>query len=298
MSLLLNVSNLLDFTGKLARLKHGPTTAAIVNQQQQVLTEAKHVLLWFQELTVERQTEMLDLLVEPIGKLFKRNRQGLLLGPTVAITRPNATQAQAAAIRMAFTATAKVLKAMEASVATWQEEDKQLEEERPSSEEEGDKDSPPKRKRPAKDNPTRAKRKQLSPSSSRRKAKAMLAEHAVEDNEFVTLDDIENAAYLTPALLDGYVAFLRGSAVVWHAYLRKFPPVNLEYLIDPRKDDWLSDVPRAAAKDLFGASAGGGKKATFPNNDSIGEQENIKMVGDKLFNGDFYAVDGFDVRQV
>ncbi|KAK3255008.1 hypothetical protein CYMTET_35798 [Cymbomonas tetramitiformis] len=60
----------------------------------------------------------------------------------------------------------------------------------------------------------------------------VLAEHDKEDNDFATLDDVENAAHVTPALLDGYVAFLRGSAV-----------------------------------------------------------EDIKMPGDKLFNGDFYAAD-------
>ncbi|KAK3281428.1 hypothetical protein CYMTET_10778 [Cymbomonas tetramitiformis] len=331
MSLPLNVNNLLDFTGKLAKLKHGPTTTAIANQQR-VLTEAKHVLQWFQELTVERQGEMLDLLVEPVGKMFKRSGQRLLIGPTVVIPRPNATQAQAAAVRKAFTATVKVLKAAEASAAAWQEEDDQLDgEDDPSSEEEQDKDSPVKRKRPAKDILVQAKRKQLSPGSSPRKAKALvrvraayrvamalareletvphafgdelewnirpracpvLTEHAQEDNEFATLEDIETASGLTPALLDGYVSFLRRSAVVWHAHLRKCPTVNLEYLTDPRKDDWLVDVPRATAKDLFGAGAGGGEKATFPNNDSIGKQEDIKMVGDKLFHGDFYAADG------
>ncbi|KAK3267662.1 hypothetical protein CYMTET_23791 [Cymbomonas tetramitiformis] len=173
MSLPLNVSSLLDFTGKLARLKHGPTTTAIANQQR-VLTEANHVLQWFRELTVERQKEMLDLLVEPVGKLFKRNGQRLLLGPAVVIPRPNAAQAQAATIRKAFTATAKVPRAVEASTAAWHEEDEQLEEEKPSSKEEGDKDSPPKRKRPTKDTPTRVKRKPLSPGSSRRRAKALV----------------------------------------------------------------------------------------------------------------------------
>ncbi|KAK3239459.1 hypothetical protein CYMTET_50619 [Cymbomonas tetramitiformis] len=87
---------------------------------------------------------MLDILVEPVEKLFKRNGQRLLLGPTAVIPRPNATQAQAAAICKTFTATVKVLRAAEASAEAWHVEDERLEEEEPSSEEKG---TPLKRKK-------------------------------------------------------------------------------------------------------------------------------------------------------
>ncbi|KAK3241767.1 hypothetical protein CYMTET_48501 [Cymbomonas tetramitiformis] len=49
---------------------------------------------------------MLEELVEPVGKLFKRSGQRLLVGPTVTIPRPSATLVQAGIIHKAFLATA------------------------------------------------------------------------------------------------------------------------------------------------------------------------------------------------
>ncbi|KAK3233577.1 hypothetical protein CYMTET_56135 [Cymbomonas tetramitiformis] len=53
-----NVKALLDYTGKLGKLKHGSTASALTHQKG-LLLEAKQFPQWFKDLTEERQRRML-----------------------------------------------------------------------------------------------------------------------------------------------------------------------------------------------------------------------------------------------
>eukprot|EP00854_Cymbomonas_tetramitiformis_P010319 gene10319-biopygen10554 len=105
-----------------------------------------------------------------------------------------------------------------------------------------------------------------------------------------TLEDLEEATSCTTEQLEAYTTFLRGSAVLWHAHLRKCPGVKVESLPDPRKEDWLNAVSNVA-KGLFAdhpvdVVCGG------PTNDSIGKQPAVMKAADNAFHGDFYAAEG------
>ncbi|KAK3276657.1 hypothetical protein CYMTET_15282 [Cymbomonas tetramitiformis] len=172
-----NVKALLDYTGKLGKLKLGSTASALTHQKA-VLVEAKEFLPWFTDLTEERPQQMLKALVEPVGRLFHQTQNGirLVLGPTVVIPKPSATAVQAGVIRKAFLAVGRAIRAAEALAATWE---KEQEDEEPShSSEEEDGESPPRRQWPAPQSPEPAKAKKgeaagMSPASSRKRAKAM-----------------------------------------------------------------------------------------------------------------------------
>ncbi|KAK3241669.1 hypothetical protein CYMTET_48590 [Cymbomonas tetramitiformis] len=331
MSSPLNVKNLLDFTEKLSRFKHGSTASAILNQQK-LLGEAKTVLEWFKLLPPERQQQMLGVLVEPAGKLFKKNGQRLLVGPTTTIPQPNATPVQAGVIRKTFLAVGRMLRAAEASVAEWlSEKEEEVDDE--LSSDEGERDSPPKRKRPSRDerrSEPPKKQKPMSHALSRRRVRAMvrvraayratlslakaleevphafgdemewsicpeacpeISERAVAEGDFATVEDLEEATDVPPSVLDAYIAFRRGSAVIWHAHLRKCPSVVIDSLVDPRKQDWLSDMPKQA-KGLFTDDVAAGEPTRTPNNDTLTKKADVAAAADKLFNGDLYAADG------
>ncbi|KAK3275081.1 hypothetical protein CYMTET_16770 [Cymbomonas tetramitiformis] len=81
-----------------------------------------------------------------------------------------------------------------------------------------------------------------------------------------------------------YIAFLRGSAVIWHAHLHKCPDANLDSLPEPRKESWLEGLP--AGKALFREDAVPGTGDKAANNKSIGKQRGVLDAAAKAFNGD------------
>ncbi|KAK3241438.1 hypothetical protein CYMTET_48789 [Cymbomonas tetramitiformis] len=153
-------------------------------------------------------------------------------------------------------------------------------------EEEDEHDSPPKRKRPPKQvcpTPEPAAKHHSSPATSRRQAKALgrvrrayraalRIARAVEEfphafgdemewiiqpgacpdiadqvNDGSEVDGLEDARECAPASLEKYIAFLRGSAVIWYSHLLKCPDANTDSLPDPRKESWLQELPAGKA---------------------------------------------------
>jgi len=322
-----NLKDLLDFTTKLGRFKQGPTASAL-RHQKSLLDGLKAFIPWFQHLPGPRQHVIMDILVEPTGKMFRKAGQRLLLGPTVVIPRPSATAVHAGVIRKSFLAAGRVLKAAEDVVTEWDKEDDSGE---VSEEEEEEHDSPPKRKRPARRtsvSPEPAPKHHASPATSRRRVKALgrvrrayraalkvakaveevphvfgdelewgirpgacpdIADLTEHGSDLATLDDLEDARECTPAALEKYIAFMRGSAVIWHAHLRKLPDTNLDSLPDPRKESWLEDL--APGKALFRDDAATGASDKAPTNDTIVKQPGVLDAAAKVFNGDYFAAD-------
>ncbi|KAK3241768.1 hypothetical protein CYMTET_48502 [Cymbomonas tetramitiformis] len=75
-------------------------------------------------------------------------------------------------------------------------------------------------------------------------------------------------------VLDVYNVFLRESAVIWHAHLRKCPSVAIDDLVDPRKEDWLHEKPKQA-KNLFTEEVVEEEPVQTPNNDSLAKKADV-----------------------
>ncbi|KAK3268323.1 hypothetical protein CYMTET_23165 [Cymbomonas tetramitiformis] len=58
-------------------------------------------------------------------------------------------------------------------------------------------------------------------------------DHAGDDVPLDTLDDLMDADLPLEAL-EGYLLYLRGSAIVWHAHLLKMPDFRAGLVVDPR----------------------------------------------------------------
>ncbi|KAK3234416.1 hypothetical protein CYMTET_55358 [Cymbomonas tetramitiformis] len=58
-------------------------------------------------------------------------------------------------------------------------------------------------------------------------------------NAGVQLDTVANImeAELLVAALDSYLMYMRGSAIVWHAYLLKVQDFRKEFVVDPKTED-------------------------------------------------------------
>ncbi|KAK3261044.1 hypothetical protein CYMTET_30034 [Cymbomonas tetramitiformis] len=251
----MNLKDLLDCTGKLGRFKQGPTASAL-RHQKELLNGLKAFIPWSQQLSERRQQLLMETAVDTTAKIFKKVGQKLQLGPTVTIPRPNATAVSAGVIRKTFLAAGRVLKATEALVVDWDKED---EEDRRHH------------------------------AGGRKRWDASGGHHVTDDCEIATLDDLEDARDCAPASLEKYIAFLRGSAVIWHAHLCKCPEVNTDSLPDPRKENWLEEIP--AGKALFREDAGPGAGEKVANNNSIGKQRGVLDAAAKAFNGDYFAAD-------
>ncbi|KAK3284784.1 hypothetical protein CYMTET_7582 [Cymbomonas tetramitiformis] len=320
----MNLKDLLDCTGKLGRFKQGPTASAL-RHQKELLNGLKAFIPWSQQLSERRQQILMETVVDTTAKIFKKIGQKLQLGPIVTIPRPNATAVSAGVIRKTFLAAGCVLKATEALVVDWDKEDEvdMLSED---EDEEEEHDSPPKQKRHVSFSSEPSTKQHSSPATSRRRAKALgrvrrayraalriakaveefphafgdemewsirpsacpdIADQVTDDCEIATLDDLEDARDCAPASLEKYIAFFRGSAVIWHAHLCKCPEVNTDSLPDPRKENWLEEIP--AGKALFREDAGPGAGEKVANNDSIGKQRGVLDAAAKAFNGDYFA---------
>ncbi|KAK3262657.1 hypothetical protein CYMTET_28496 [Cymbomonas tetramitiformis] len=118
-----------------------------------------------------------------------------------------------------------------------------------------------------------------------------LAKLRVDEGDMATLDDLENARGVKSAAINDYVAFLRGSAVVWHAHLRKCPDVNLSGLADPRKETWVDAVQSVTKNLRFEDLTEAPTPSTTPNNDTLMKDANVMKAADKLFKGDYFAAD-------
>ncbi|KAK3287246.1 hypothetical protein CYMTET_5235 [Cymbomonas tetramitiformis] len=328
MPLPLNLRDLLDSTTKLSRFKLGFTTSAL-GHQKLVLEGLKHFTPWFQQLQESHRQELLEVVMDPTAKLFKQVGQRLLPGPTIPIPQQNATAVQAGVICKTFAAATRALKAAEALVAGWDAGDERVRSSDDEDEEERDSPPKRKRTEKRFASPEPTKRKKNSPTSSRKRAKAfsrvrraycatMRVARALEDAphafgeelewsirpaacpdiargagtecDVVTVDDLEDAQECVAIDLDKYVAFLRGSAVIWHAHLRKCPDAEMDSLPDPRKEDWLDELP-AGRKLKFRDEKETVGDLKGVNNDSIGKQRGVLEAATKAFNGDYYAAD-------
>ncbi|KAK3273988.1 hypothetical protein CYMTET_17805 [Cymbomonas tetramitiformis] len=113
------------------------------------------------------------------------------------------------------------------------------------------------------------------------------ARRADKEGDFVTLQDIEGAAGITPSLLDTYLALPARISGGLARPFRKCPSVAVDDIVDPRKDDWTK-----AMKVLFDEGAKGSRNVKLANNNMFGKQNKILKAADQLFNGDYYAADG------
>ncbi|KAK3278520.1 hypothetical protein CYMTET_13551 [Cymbomonas tetramitiformis] len=294
-----NVKGLLEPAGKLSTFKLGSTLAALQHQKV-VLDGAKAILPWYRALSPEKQEAMLGVLVEKTGLLFKANEQRLLLGPTTLILPLNANAMQAGVIRKCFLAVGRVLQAAEALVTEWDAEDERMEEGDEEEDDEEERDAPPKRRRPSPDPVDKVKKKKkksapMSPPSVRRRAKARPEScpdiaAATTDGDAIATVEMEEFRSCAAANIDAYTSFLRGSAVVWHAHLRKCPGVKMDALSDPRKENWL-DAAGGVVKGLF-ADDPVVEILVAPNNDSIAKHKGILKAADNACSGNYFEADG------
>ncbi|KAK3265104.1 hypothetical protein CYMTET_26194 [Cymbomonas tetramitiformis] len=100
-----------------------------------------------------------------------------------------------------------------------------------------------------------------------------VTQHADDGVPLDTLDDLMDADLPLEAL-EGYLLYLRGSAIVWHAHLLKLPDFREGLVVDPRADGWLE----------WRAS----KRATsHTTNDSLQQRRGVFEKADNVFNGNF-----------
>ncbi|KAK3241446.1 hypothetical protein CYMTET_48797 [Cymbomonas tetramitiformis] len=323
-----NFKDLLDSTTKLSRFKLGSTISAL-GHQKLVLEGLKQFTPWFQQLQESHRQEFLEVVMDPTAKLFKQVGQRLLPGLTVPIPQQNAAAVQTGVIRKTSAAATRALKAAEALVAGWDAGYERVRSSDDEDEEERDSPSKRKRTEKRSASPEPARKKKNSPTSSRKRAKAFsrvrrayratlrvaraledvphafgeelewsirpsacpdIARGAGTECDVVTLNDLEEAQECVAADLDKYVAFLRGSAVIRHAHLHKCPDADMDSLPDPRKEDWLDELP-AGRKLKFRNEKETAGDSKGVNNDSIGRQRGVLEAATKAFNGDYYAAD-------
>ncbi|KAK3261561.1 hypothetical protein CYMTET_29537 [Cymbomonas tetramitiformis] len=97
--------------------------------------------------------------------------------------------------------------------------------------------------------------------------------HARDDVPLDTLDGLMDADLPLDAL-EGYLMYLRGSAIVWHAHLRKMPDFRAGQVLDPRTDGWLEwrATERATSQ---------------TTNDSLQPRRGVFEKAGDVFNGNF-----------
>eukprot|EP00854_Cymbomonas_tetramitiformis_P006069 gene6069-biopygen6099 len=111
-----------------------------------------------------------------------------------------------------------------------------------------------------------------------------VTQHANDDVPLDTLDDLMDADLPLEAL-EGYLMYLRGSAIAWHAHLLKMPDFRKGLVVDPRADGWLE----------WRASE---RATSHTTNDSVRRRRGVFEKADDVFIGNFtndivqHATDG------
>ncbi|KAK3267328.1 hypothetical protein CYMTET_24108 [Cymbomonas tetramitiformis] len=306
----MNLKDLLDCTGKLGRFKQGPMASAL-RHQKELLNGLKAFIPWSQQLSERRQQLLMETVVDTtVGKVGQKLQLGPTVTiPRPSATAVSAgviRKTFLAAGRVLKATEALVVDWDKEDEVDMLSEDEEEEEEHDSPPK---RKRPPKR---VSFSPEPSTKQHSSPATSRSRAKALgrvrrayraalriakaveefphafgdemewsirpgacpdIADHVTGDCEIATLDDMEDARECAPASLEKYIAFLPGSAVICHAHLRKCPEANTDSLPDPRKENWLEEIP--AGKALFREDAGPGAGEKVANNNSIGKQRGV-----------------------
>ncbi|KAK3280901.1 hypothetical protein CYMTET_11280 [Cymbomonas tetramitiformis] len=325
----MNLKDLLDCTGKLGRFKQGPTAWALRHQKEllnglkafipwsQQLSERR------QQLLMETVVDTTAKIFKKVGQKLQLGPTVTIPRPNAtAVSAGVIRKTFLAAGRVLKATEALVVDWDKEDEVDMLSEDEEEEEEHDSPPK---RKRPPKH---VSFSPEPSTKQHSSPATSRRRAKALgrvrrayraalriakaveefphafgdemewsirpnacpdIADQVTDDCGIATLDDLEDARDCAPASLEEYIAFLRGSAVIWHAHLCKCPEVNTESLPDPRKENWLEEIP--AGKALFREDAGPGAGEKVANNNSIGKQRGVLDAAAKAFNGDYFAAD-------
>jgi len=100
-----------------------------------------------------------------------------------------------------------------------------------------------------------------------------VTQHANDDVPLDTLDDLMDADLPLEAL-EGYLLYLRGSAIVWHAHLLKLPDFREGLVVDPRADGWLEWRATERA-------------TSHTTDDSLQQRRGVFEKADNVFNGNF-----------
>ncbi|KAK3251516.1 hypothetical protein CYMTET_39146 [Cymbomonas tetramitiformis] len=236
----------------------------------------------------------IKVLVELVGRLLHQTQNGirLVLGPTVVIPKPSATAVQAKIIRnKAFLTVGQTVRATEALAATHVArlfpQTREGEIARQKSVPCGDADSVFLR---AVEGVPHVFGDELE-WNIRPEACQELAKLCVNEGNLATMDGLANAREVKGAALNDYFAFLRGSAVVWHAHLRKCPDMSLSGLADPRKETWVDAMPSVTKNLRFEHLTETPTPTETPNNDTLVKDAGVMKAAEKSFKGDYFAAD-------
>eukprot|EP00854_Cymbomonas_tetramitiformis_P034109 gene34109-biopygen12973 len=200
----------------------------------------------------------------------------LRMGKLIQLPSGNATPVLAGTVRKEYGAVLKMLNSTIELAARWEMEDESEgggEGSPPSNVDEEEADSPPRRRRPPEQSqqPPSRRRPSSSPAATGKALSKItkayhlvmtlarrvqqtphafggemewgvrpatcptVTQHADDGVPLDTLDDLMDADLPLEAL-EGYLLYLRGSAIVWHAHLLKLPDFREVLVVDPRAD--------------------------------------------------------------